>query len=230
MEADMVEAGCWKWTTVTYVLIIGIPTIGTFSDFVDSLSNWEREFLLIHTNMSTDAYAVGVALEHGIRAVSDDGSECFKTQGSFGWIMSSDEGERLATGIMGPARGNRPNSFRSEGYANLVFLHRRLAEYSVQLHEPWKGIIATDSKSIIDTVKEGTIREQQDPTQRTPYQRPLNPLSPEWDVVVGIASATTTGNVRTEPAAYQWPPGQDHCLPPTSTPGPAQSGGGRTRQ
>ena len=78
--------------------------------------------------MSTDVYTVGVALEHGIRVVRD-GSEWFKTQGSFGWIMSSDEGERLATG-MGPARRNRPNSFRSEGYgmlALLVFLHR-LAE------------------------------------------------------------------------------------------------------
>ena len=67
--------------------------------------------------------------------------------------------------------------------ALLVFLHR-LAEY-IHLHEPWKGIIATDSKSIIDTVL-GTIRERHDSTKRTAYQRPLNPLSPEWDVVVGI--------------------------------------------
>lgn len=34
--------------------------------------------------------------------------------------------------------------------ALLVFL-QRLAEY-IQLHEPWQGIIATDSKSLIDTV------------------------------------------------------------------------------
>ena len=188
MEAALVKPGCWKWTAATCILSTGIPTIGTFSDFVHSLPNWEQE-LLIHTTMATDAYAVGVALEHGIRAVSD-GSEWFKTQGSFGWIMSSDEGERLATG-MGPARGSRPNSFRSEGYgmlALLVFL-KRLAEY-IQLHEPWKGIIATDSKSIIDTVR-GTIREQSDPSKLSLYQRPLNPLSPEWDVVVGIQNLLT---------------------------------------
>ena len=65
MEAVMVTPGCWKWTDATYVLTINIPTIGTFTDLVNSLPPWERE-LLIHTTMATDAYAVGVALEHGI--------------------------------------------------------------------------------------------------------------------------------------------------------------------
>jgi hypothetical protein len=67
--------------------------------------------------------------------------------------------------------------------ALLVFL-TRLAEYT-QRHEPWEGIIATVSKSIIGTVK-GTPRTLQAPSHSAPYQRPINPLSPEWDVVIGI--------------------------------------------
>jgi hypothetical protein len=183
MEAEMVKPGCWRWNTATYVLVSSIPSIGSFTEFIESLPKWERE-LLIHTTMSTDAYAVGVALEHGIRAVSD-GSEWFKTQGSFGWILSSDEGERLATG-MGPASGSRPNSFRSEGYgllALLLFL-QRLAEY-IQQHEPWVGMIATDSKSLVDTVG-AQYKVTNQANQLRSYRRPLNPLSPEWDVVVGI--------------------------------------------
>ena len=67
--------------------------------------------------------------------------------------------------------------------ALLIFL-QRIAEYT-QRHESWEGILATDSKSIIDTVK-GKQRSHPESQQRAPYQRPINPLSPEWDVVIGI--------------------------------------------
>ena len=133
MEADLTESGYWTWTHATYVLVQSQPPNGTFREYVTTLPEWERE-LLDHCHMATDAYAVSVALEHGLRAVSD-GSEWFQTQGSFGWILSSDNGERLATG-MGPARSSRPNSYRSEGYgmlALLIFI-QRLGEYT-QRHE-----------------------------------------------------------------------------------------------
>jgi hypothetical protein len=167
MEVEAAASGCWKWTSATYVLTLGHSRTGTFSDFIQNLPPWERE-LLVHTTMEYDAYAIGVVLEHGIRAVSD-GSEWFKKQGSFGWIMSSDTGERVAIG-MGPARGSRPNSYWSEGYgmlAMLLFL-QRLAEF-IQLHEAWKGIIATDSKSLIDTIR-GTSRTRSDSDQLRPYR------------------------------------------------------------
>ena len=183
MEAELLSPGRWKWTAATYFLVQGIHHVGTFSAFVETLPAWEQE-LLAHTKMATDAYAVGIALEHGIRAVSD-GSEWFQTQGSFGWILSSDLGERLATG-MGPARSSRPNSYRSEGYGMLALLCQlqHLAEY-IQLHEPWHGVIATDSKSLIDKVR-GPCHHHNGHSQGTVYQQPLDPLSPEWDVVVGI--------------------------------------------
>ena len=142
----------------------------------------------MHTKLATDAYAVSVALEHGLRAVSD-GSEWFQSQGSFGWMLSSDQGDRLASG-MGPARSSRPNSYRSEGYGMLALLCflQRLAEY-VQLHNPWRGIIV--SKSLIDTVR-GPNHQPIGQPPGTTYRRPLDPLSPEWDVVVGIQQLLQT--------------------------------------
>jgi hypothetical protein len=55
---------------------------------------------------------------------------------------------------MGPARGFRPTPFRAEGVgllALLRFLIRIVAEYTM-MHEPWQGIFATDSKSLLDTL------------------------------------------------------------------------------
>jgi exonuclease III len=183
MEARFIGNARWKWTTATYVMVPGIIPAGTFGEYVETLPAWEQE-LLVHTKLASDAYAVGVALEHGLKAVSD-GSEWFQSQGSFGWMLSSDIGERLATG-MGPARSSRPNSYRSEGYgmlALLVFL-QRLAEF-INLHGEWSGTIATDSKSLIDTIR-GPNTQNPGRTSGTVYRRPLDPLSPEWDVVIGI--------------------------------------------
>lgn len=175
MEVELKSSSRWKWTKATYILIPGIPTVGTFfCEFVETLPEWERE-LLVHTKLASDAYVMGVALEHGLRAVSD-GSKWFPTQaGSFGWILSSDVGERLANG-MDPARSSRPNSFRSEGYGmltHLVFL-QRLAKFIQLQQEKWQGIIATDSKSLIDTIQ-GPHRPQFNSAQATVFKRPLDP-------------------------------------------------------
>lgn len=82
MEVTLLATGQLQWQSATYVLVSGQPPIGTFREFVDTLPSWERE-LLFHIQTATDAFAIGVALEHGLRAVSD-GSEWFKTLGSFG--------------------------------------------------------------------------------------------------------------------------------------------------
>jgi hypothetical protein len=82
MEVHLLVApGKWTWTNATYTLVPSPPNTGSFSDFVDRLPEWENE-ILSHTQLATDTYSVSVALEHGIHAVSD-GSEWFKTQGSF---------------------------------------------------------------------------------------------------------------------------------------------------
>ncbi|KAI2499304.1 hypothetical protein MHU86_15148 [Fragilaria crotonensis] len=122
----------------------------TFAQFVSSLPLWEAE-LLHNVDLAEDPFTVSDALSHGIRAVSD-GSVWTDNQGAYGWMLSSDLGDRVARG-MGPARGAKVDSYRAEAYGMLTILCflRRLAEFTIQV-EPWTGILATDSQSLLDTI------------------------------------------------------------------------------
>ncbi|KAI2491344.1 hypothetical protein MHU86_23226 [Fragilaria crotonensis] len=69
--------------------------------------------------------------------------------------------------------------------AMLCFLKRFTSQY-----EPRQGVIATDSLSLIDTIR-GVTRnefgiEDRDPLEPDPVRLPLDPLSPEWDLLVNI--------------------------------------------
>ena len=159
----------------------------TFDQFITaSCEPWETQ-LLQHIEMFQDPFAVSVALENGIQGVSD-GSVWIKQLGAYGWALSSHTGDRLAEG-MGPAPGASPNSFRSEAYgllAMLCFL-QRLAEYTMY-HETWQlGTIATDSLSLVDTIQGVQHDAQGNEIDRAArYIHQLDPLFPEWDIVVNI--------------------------------------------
>ena len=158
----------------------------TFEQYIDGLDPWEIE-LLTHQDLPTDPFSVSDALSHGVRGVSD-GSVWTKSLGAFGWTMSTDTGQRAAEG-MGPAPGANPNSYRSEAYGMLAMLCflKRLAEFTYQ-HEPWQGIIATDSLSLVDTLQGKTrddlgISIEEEPV---PVDWPLDPLCAEWDLLINI--------------------------------------------
>ena len=76
----------------------------TFEQFVSHLPEWEAE-LLQQVELSEHPFTVSDAMSHGIRAVSD-GSVWTDNQGAFGWIISTDVGDRIARG-MGPVRPSR---------------------------------------------------------------------------------------------------------------------------
>jgi hypothetical protein len=61
-----------------------------------------------------DPFSLCLDLTPGFRAVSN-GFVKYQTHGSFGWVLSSLAGQRLAYG-MGPARGRALNSYRAEVY------------------------------------------------------------------------------------------------------------------
>ncbi|KAI2506424.1 hypothetical protein MHU86_8050 [Fragilaria crotonensis] len=182
----------WTIAHQTHILEINRPPFaGTFTQFVASLPAWELE-LLHHVEMEEDPFSVALALEHGIRAVSD-GSDWDQIQGSFGWAMSTDLGERCAKG-MGPARSASPHAYRSESYGllSLLCFLRRLAEFTGK-HDPWFGIVATDSQSLIDTITQkrppstqrlSDIFSQDDKAVIKSF--PLDPTIPEWDIIRGI--------------------------------------------
>lgn len=158
----------------------------TFAQFVSSLPLWEAE-LLHNVDLAEDPFTVSDALSHGIRAVSD-GSVWTDNQGAYGWMLSSDLGDRVARG-MGPARGAKVDSYRAEAYGMLTILCflRRLAEFTTQV-EPWTGILATDSQSLLDTI---TVKPPKGDVASPQYAHRkhvahLDVKCPEWDLLSSI--------------------------------------------
>ena len=169
------------------------PVSPTFDAFIQSLAAWEVD-LLSHTTTFADPYSVCNALVPGLCAVSD-GSVRYNSQGSFGWVLSTSDGERVATG-MGPARGPRITSFRAEGYAllSLVLFLKRVSEFT-SMHDPWIGTIASDSKSLLQTLQgKSTIPIHSglgEPICLDGKVVTLDVLQPDWDVLIEIQHAMT---------------------------------------
>ena len=180
-----------RWTQVAQSYIISPPraaSTATFEDFVASLDPWESD-LLQNTELFSDPYSVALCVSHGVRVVSD-GSERFGTHGAFGWAMSDDRGERVATG-MGPARGALASVNRSEAFGMLAVTRFliRLGEFTGQVEE-WQGILATDSQSVLDTIAHvHTMPEARAPATRTYHTdqwKTLEVLSADWDVLIEL--------------------------------------------
>ena len=187
-------AGQWRLTYCGNRLIPRpVQCAGTFIEFVHQLPPWECELLQM-IEMSADIFGVGVAISHGLCAVSD-GSVWNETDGAFGWVLSTDQGERVAKG-MGPARGVNIDSYRAEAYGMLSLLSflKRLAEFLGQKDE-WNGIVATDSQSLLDTILDGPYVEKTTdlPIQsRVKDSRYLNVLDPDWDITSSIIEVAAT--------------------------------------
>jgi hypothetical protein len=187
-EAHLLREGIWHITSVTSRRVFHpISIAGTFCQYIASLPDWETE-LLQHTLLFSDPVTVCLALEHGgFRSVSN-GSEWFKSQGSFELTMSDNLGERVATG-MGPARSTLPNSNRSEGYGSLSMLCflNRIAEFTMK-HEPWRGIVATDRQSVIFTIQ----RCQRDEPHPTTSERTVGYM---LNILYTVSAIVLVGNL-----------------------------------
>jgi hypothetical protein len=117
---------------------------------------------------------------------------CSSVRGcAYGWILSTHRGERVAEG-MGPARGRRVHSYRAEACGILSFLRFliRISNFT-QMHDQWQGVLATDSQSVLDTL---FGRDSEQPNNETSAQLDrdqveLDPLCPEWDVLIEIQAA-----------------------------------------
>ena len=185
-SVDLVGTDLWN---LLHVSVMKIPEsrrmAATFAQFVSDLPPWESE-LLQQLDLSEDPFTVSDSLAHGVRAVSD-GSVWTGNQGSYGWILSTDTGDRLARG-MGPARGATVDSYRAEAYGMLTILCflRRLAEFTTQM-EPWRGILATDSKSLLDTITEKPPKGfRGSPYGKRKLLQHLDVKCPEWDLLSSI--------------------------------------------
>jgi hypothetical protein len=161
----------------------------TFDTFVDTLELWEIDVLRMNT-MHADPHAVCEALSHGFRAASD-GSVRVTTQGAYGWALSTAQGIQVATG-MGPVRGPTPSSYRAEAYGLLSILRFliRIAEFTNKF-EPWVGVLATDSQSVLKTLGGGDNKFQvtDEPVRIDGTNVVLDVLCPNWDILIEIQHA-----------------------------------------
>ncbi len=181
-----------RWFQVAQSFIAPASTesiISTFEEYIPSLETWESD-LLQHTELFMDPYSVSVTLSHGLRVVSD-GSEKYGTQGAFGWALSDDRGERVATG-MGPARGATASAFRAEAFGMLAVTRflMRLGEFTGHFDD-WNGIMATDSQSVLDTIQHCTMLPPGPghPAEIRAYQgnwKTLHVMSANWDVLIEL--------------------------------------------
>lgn len=191
VQAWPMSSGIWQVESSTATMRGPRRSVGaTFQDYIDTLPAWEAE-LLQHIELPSDPFSACVTLSHGLRAVSD-GSVWDNNQGAYGWTISNDRGERMAHG-MGPARGAHVDSYRAEAYGMLAILSflKRLADFTMHI-EPWFGILATDSQSLLDTIAEKTQSgsDTVDPVYgKVKHMHQLDVTCPEWDIVSGILEA-----------------------------------------
>jgi hypothetical protein len=165
------------------------PVASTFATLVSRLPKWEAE-LLSHVEFAEDPHMVTEALSHGLRAASDGSSWPLDIgrQGSYGWIMTTDDPNERAVRGMGVVRGADPDSYRAEAYGMLTQIRFliRLAEFT-QHPEAWSGILATDSKSLLDTLfRTPVVTDKPKDSSQLRSIHELDPLCAEWDLLSGI--------------------------------------------
>ena len=156
----MTTAGQHAWTIIHSTNVLPAVDscqrrIATFEDYLLTLDAWEYD-LLRYSTLFFDAFTISNDLSTSFAAGSD-GSEKYGTDGAFGWMISNDSGERVASG-MGPSRGWRMDSYRAEcsGMLSLLRFLIRLGAYTFHVGS-WNGTIGTDSRSMLEKLF-GTTR------------------------------------------------------------------------
>jgi hypothetical protein len=90
---------------------------------------------------------------------------------------------------MGPVRGMTVHSYRAEASGVLAFLRFliHIARFT-QMHDTWRGVLATDSQSLLDTLFGRDHREQENtgPVDLDQNRVVLDVMCPEWDILIEI--------------------------------------------
>jgi hypothetical protein len=127
-----------------------------FNAYIAALEPWEVDLLQMFS-LTTDVFTVLGKIQEGFMAACD-GSVRHKTNASFGWMISTNDGERLAYAY-GPARGCRPSSYRAEAYGLLSILCfiTRIQRYC---HAPpplnWNWTVTSDNQSLIEVINDNS--------------------------------------------------------------------------
>ena len=193
VELNASTTGMWKLSLPIFSIerppVISFSGTATFDAYINTLEAWEID-LLRHITLDLDPFSICLDANRRFRAVSD-GSVLSTGQTSYGWILSTHSGDRVAEG-MGPARGLRVHSYRAEACGILSFLRFliRIGHFT-QMHEQWQGTLATDSQSVLDTLFGRDCEDRNDgtPLNLDGNRVVLDALCPEWDVLIEIQTA-----------------------------------------
>jgi hypothetical protein len=129
-----------------------------FTQYIGMREAWEFE-LLQHINMEFDAFTTCHAMQDGFEAACD-GSVVKDAHGSFGWIISTRSGKRLARAF-GPVRGSKPSSYRAEAYGVLSFLQFliRIQDFcSTSIGDDWS--VTSDNMALVNTLNHQSSEDQ----------------------------------------------------------------------
>ena len=176
-----------------------------------SVPQWESE-LTQNTELLRPQPEVSRYIAQMNIVMCSDGS-ADETGGSFGFVISTKQGLRLAVG-KGPAQGAYPNSFRSEAYgvlATMCWLNRQLRTTVMDANSPINHYL--DNKSVIQRIQQAI---------ENPWKQAfLNyQLQPEQDVISEILHVLSNISCKIN---FEWVAGhQDASTPRNQLPLQAQ--------
>lgn len=164
-------------------------TDGTFQAYLLGLDEWETE-LLSNLQSRWSIFEMCEILKGSFCLVSD-GAAAQMQVGSYAWVLSSPSGQRVLRGS-GPVRGGRISSYRAEAYGVLAavrFIHHVMKYTSMSI--PFHGQMACDNKAIVQQVSTflpTPVLGNDGQTSTTGVRRhfTLDPLAPEWDLLIEI--------------------------------------------
>ena len=182
--AEVYESPDGMWTVKMVTSLVepdARPVYETFHGYTQTLLPWEADIL---QNVKLELEPAYICLDLQLYFYAGtDGSVKHGIHGSFGSSLSNPEGDRVAT-AMGPVRGAQLDSYRAEctGMLSLLRFLMRIAQYT-SMEGPWRGLIGTDSQSLLDKVYEDSG------TESNKRFAALDVLDAEWDLLVEIQDA-----------------------------------------
>ena len=185
----------------------GIKNLDFHSFITQTTEPWEAD-LLQHVRLKHDVFSTYEKMKDVFHAAGD-GSVKHIHNGSFGWTISTSNGERLVEAY-GPVRGYKPTSYRAEGYGMLSILRfiKQLQTYC-RVTPTWSWTLTSDNISLVnkvngiedDDASSASLRDKphdwsiwkdthehnlEDPTGNwadSEHSHTNQTLEPDWDVI-----------------------------------------------
>ena len=181
----------------------GLPPPLDLHGYINQLDDWEQE-LLQGLVLKVSQHNLFAAVQQEPFLIASDGSQQPDNKASFGWILSTNSGHRLAT-CTGASYGARITSYRAEGYGVLSacrILHHLRSHFQLQVQA---CTIVCDNKSMVE--KSTEIPKHLDNLY------PNSTLVPEWDLLFEIWTTNKAVPTDTRPRIHHIKGHQDKEKP-----------------